>query len=59
MTATPAATRRVPFGPPLLDLDTCQLLAQDGQEIPLTAAEFELLKVFVERPNRPLRATSS
>lgn len=49
-----AAPRRVPFGVGLLDLDRCQLLDADGKEIPITAMEFELLKVFCERPNRPL-----
>jgi len=48
------ATRRLPFGEASLDLDTCQLLGPDGNEIPLTTAEFDLLKVFAERPNRPL-----
>ena len=46
--------RRVRFGVGLLDLDSCQLLDADGKEIPITAMEFELLKVFSERPNRPL-----
>jgi DNA-binding response OmpR family regulator len=46
--------RRVPFGVGLLDLDRCQLLGADGKEIPVTAMEFELLKVFAARPNRPL-----
>jgi len=49
-----AAPRRVPFGVGLLDLDRCQLLDADAKEIPITAMEFELLKVFCERPNRPL-----
>ena len=30
------------------------MFGADGQEIPLTRMEFELLRVFVERPNRPL-----
>ena len=38
----------------VLDLDRWQLLDAGGQEIPITAMEFELLKVFCERPNRPL-----
>jgi two-component system phosphate regulon response regulator OmpR len=46
--------RRVRFGVGLLDLDRCQLLDADGREIPVTAMEFELLRVFAERPNRPL-----
>lgn len=45
---------RLSFGVGLLDLDSCQLLDADGKEIPITAMEFELLKVFSERPNRPL-----
>jgi DNA-binding response OmpR family regulator len=49
-----AATNRVPFGVGVLDLERCQLIGADGAEIPLTAMEFELLKVFAERPNRPL-----
>jgi two-component system phosphate regulon response regulator OmpR len=48
------ASRQVRFGIGLLDLDRCQLLDADGREIPVTAMEFELLKVFAERPNRPL-----
>ncbi len=49
-----AASRRVAFGVGVLDLDSCRLLDANGEEIPITAMEFELLKVFVERPNRPL-----
>ena len=49
-----AAPRRVRIGVGVLDLDSCQLLDADGKEIPITAMEFELLKVFCERPNRPL-----
>jgi two-component system phosphate regulon response regulator OmpR len=48
------ATRRVPFGVGILDMDRCQLLDAEGREIPITAMEFELLKVFATRPNRPL-----
>ena len=48
------ATRCVPFGIGQLDLERCQLLGADGAEIPLTAMEFGLLRVFAERPNRPL-----
>ncbi len=46
--------RRVRFGLCTLDLDTCLLTAADGTEVPITRAEFELLRVFAERPNRPL-----
>jgi two-component system phosphate regulon response regulator OmpR len=54
--ATPASepTRQVSFGLCILDLDTCLLSAGDGAEVPITRAEFELLRVFAERPNRPL-----
>jgi two-component system phosphate regulon response regulator OmpR len=53
--APPAeTTRRVAVGTGWLDLDSCQLFGAEGQEIPLTRMEFELLRVFVERPNRPL-----
>ena len=47
-------TRRVPVGACLLDLDRQQLFAVDGTDIPVTAMEFNLLRVFSERPNRPL-----
>jgi two-component system phosphate regulon response regulator OmpR len=50
----PATTRRVPVGRCVLGLDTRQLVAQDGSEQPLTGMEYDLLRVFVERPNRPL-----
>lgn len=45
---------RVPFGRCTLDLDTCLLQSVDGAEVPITRAEFELLRVFAERPKRPL-----
>jgi len=45
---------RVCFGPCTLDLVSYQLLDKDGQEVPITNMEFDLLKVFSERPNRPL-----
>ena len=41
------------FGPFALDL-AAQALSRDGVEIPLSQAEFTLLKLFVERPNRAL-----
>jgi two-component system phosphate regulon response regulator OmpR len=47
-------TRRMPFGRCTLDLDTRQLLDAGNHEIPLTSMEFDLLKVFAERPNRVL-----
>ena len=41
------------FGPFQLDLAAHRLL-RDGVEVRLTGAEFDLLRVFVERPNRVL-----
>ena len=45
---------RIPIGSCMLDAASRQLFAADGTEIPLTAMEFDLLKVFVERPNQVL-----
>lgn len=52
--AAETSIQRIAFGVGVLDLERCQLLGADGAEIPLTAMEFGLLKVFAERPNRPL-----
>lgn len=41
------------FGPFALDMAS-QSLSRDGEDIPLTQAEFALLKIFVEHPNRAL-----
>ncbi len=49
-----AATRRVRFGERVLDLDQRRLLASDGSEIEITAAEYDLLALFARHPNRPL-----
>lgn len=48
------ATPRVRMGKCLLDLQSRRLTALSGEEIPLRAGEFELLKLFAENPNRPL-----
>lgn len=45
---------RLPFGHCWLNLASRQLYDEDGQEISTTAMEFDLLKAFVERPNRVL-----
>jgi DNA-binding response OmpR family regulator len=47
-------SRRVPVGACVLDLDSRQLFDAQGEEVPLTRMEFELLEVLVQRPNRPL-----
>ncbi len=45
---------QVAFGDCRLDLETRVLTGRDGLEIPLTAAEFDLLSLFARAPNRPL-----
>lgn len=37
-----------------LNLDSRRLFELDGTEVPITAMEFDLLKTFVQRPNRAL-----
>jgi two-component system phosphate regulon response regulator OmpR len=49
-----AAPRRVSFGACMLDLDRHQLIGRDGEDIPLTGMEFDLLRAFAEHPNRVL-----
>ncbi len=54
-TSQPAAhARQLRVGDCRLDLDRQQLFAASGEEIAVTAMEFDLLRVFAERPNRPL-----
>ena len=48
------ASSRVRVGVRELDLVSRQLFASDGTELPLTTMEFDLLKVFMERPNQVL-----
>jgi DNA-binding response OmpR family regulator len=53
--APPApVTQRISFGKCLLDLDQRRLLGQDGADVAVTAAEFDLLSLFARSPNRPL-----
>ena len=47
-------SRRVAFGNCQLDLDRHQLIGGGGEEIALTAMEFDLLRAFAEHPNRVL-----
>lgn len=51
--AVPEA-KRVRVGSCQLDLATHQLFGADGAETPLTGMEFDLLRVFLENPNRVL-----
>ena len=46
--------RQVRFGDCALDMDQRKLSGADGQEIDITAAEFDLLALFARHPNRPL-----
>jgi len=48
------AGRRVPVGNLVLELDARRLVDAEGREVALTGMEFDLLRVMVERPNRPL-----
>lgn len=52
--AVTSTTRRVAFGACQLDLDERRLLAADGADIEISAAEFDLLALFARHPNRPL-----
>ncbi|MBB4104444.1 two-component system OmpR family response regulator [Rhizobium borbori] len=49
-----AVTRRFAFDRFVADLDARQLTSEDGELVPLTSAEFELLACFVLRPRRVL-----
>jgi two-component system phosphate regulon response regulator OmpR len=53
--ASPSAGPRVRMGRRVLDMEKRLLVDPDGNEEPLTASEFDLLKVFAENPNRPLQ----
>ena len=48
------AQKRVHIGRCELDLATHELFGADGREIPITATDFDLLKVFAENANRVL-----
>jgi len=52
--AAAGGTKRMPIGACQLDLDTHQLIGRNGEEIPLTGMEFDLLRVFADHPNRVL-----
>jgi two-component system, OmpR family, response regulator len=52
--AAKPAGKRIKVGRCTLDLQTHQLFAADGEELPLTGMEFDLLRVFAERPNQVL-----
>ena len=52
--AAPAAAPRQAFGRCQIDLESRRLFEADGSEMPMTAMEFELLRVFLATPNRVL-----
>jgi two-component system phosphate regulon response regulator OmpR len=52
--SAPPAPARVPLGSGSLDLGARTLFDANGAEVPLTAMEFDLLRVFVERPRQVL-----
>ncbi len=52
LAATPK--QRIRVGSCHLDLDGHQLFDKDGAEVAITAMEYDLLRAFVERPNRVL-----
>ncbi|MHB1333541.1 MAG: response regulator [Sulfuriferula sp.] len=56
-TAEAAVNSIASFGPFSLDLDAQRLL-RDSEEIPITTAEFAILRIFVEHPNRVLTRDS-
>ncbi|WP_341675576.1 response regulator [Niveibacterium sp. SC-1] len=50
----PSSHTGIAFGSCRLDLDAHTLRGPDGAEIPITAAEYDLLALFARAPNRPL-----
>jgi two-component system phosphate regulon response regulator OmpR len=52
--AEPASATMVQIGACQLDLEAHRLYDAAGQEVPITSMEFDLLKAFVEHPNRVL-----
>ena len=51
---TPTERSRFRFGKTWLDLDAAKLIGDDGQELPLTSMEFNLLKLFARNKGRVL-----
>jgi two-component system, OmpR family, response regulator len=52
--SAPEARRRRSFATFIVDLDARSVDTRDGERVPLTSAEFDLLACFVERPRRVL-----
>jgi len=51
---SPKAPSTMAIGACQLDLEAHRLFDADGHEVPITSMEFDLLKAFVEHPNRVL-----
>jgi DNA-binding response OmpR family regulator len=51
---TPSRLERVRMGRHMLDLSKRALRDEAGSDVPVTAGEFDILKIFAENPNRPL-----
>jgi DNA-binding response OmpR family regulator len=51
---TPSRLERVRMGRHTLDLSKRALHDDTGQDVAVTAGEFDILKIFAENPNRPL-----
>ncbi len=49
-----AKVNRIAVGRCLLDVHAHRLFEHDGREVELTSMEFDLLKAFIEHPNRVL-----
>ncbi len=47
-------THQIRFGPCRLDLDAHKLYDAEGEEVPITSMEFDLLKAFADHPNHVL-----
>jgi DNA-binding response OmpR family regulator len=52
--STPSLIERVRMGRHTLDLSKRELHDDDGNDVAVTAGEFDILKIFAENPNRPL-----
>jgi len=52
--ATPPRLERVRMGQHMLDLSKRALQDDTGNDVAVTAGEFDLLRLFAENPNRPL-----
>jgi DNA-binding response OmpR family regulator len=52
--ATPPRLERVRMGRHTVDLSRRALQDDAGQDVAVTAGEFDILKIFAENPNRPL-----